>query len=86
MSRNLHLTSRTGGSIELYQTPTSWTNQAMRLYDTGCSGEAAAAHAAKVYEQFLVEDMKLEPDEVHAIIVKINAFLAFAPGAHFTGY
>lgn len=86
MSRNLHLTSKGGGSVGLYQTPTRITNEAMKLYDAGSTGEGAAALAVTVYERYLREEMQLSAEEVKEAIDRINAFIAFTPGARFEGY
>lgn len=84
MSRNLHLSSDTD-SIDLVQTPTYITDAAMRLYDTGNTGDAAAEHALKVYKQHLV-DSDWDPEDLESKIREIEVFLAYSPGARFYGY
>lgn len=85
MSRNLHLSAKNDTSISLVQTPTHVTNDAMKLYDKGSTGDAAAAHAIKVYKQHLL-DTDWDKEDLESKIREIEVFLAFSPGARFYGY
>ncbi len=78
---NLALVSDTGG-FGLFQTPSHVTHEAMRVYYTGCRGDAAAAHAVTVYRAWLLS-LRIDREEVAATIRRIEAFLGFAPNARF---
>ncbi len=84
MSRNLHLSSDYG-NIDLVQTPTYVTNDAMRLYDTGNTGDAAASHAIKVYKEHLLGS-GWDKEDLEYKLKEIEVFLSFSPGARFYGY
>lgn len=85
MSRNLHLSDKNDTSISLVQTPTHVTNDAMKLYDTGNTGDSAAAHAIKVYKQYLL-DTNWDKEDLESKIREIEVFLAFSPEARFYGW
>lgn len=88
MSINLHLIGDQQ-KIDLVQTPTYITAQAMKLYDTGNTGIAAAAHALKVYQDHLLEMVNYyewDEEDVASRIREVIVFLLFAPGARFTAY
>jgi hypothetical protein len=82
MSHNLYLIGDHDAEMGLRQTPTYVTRDAMKIYDTGSSGDIAAEHAVKVYKSYLLSCGD-DPEEVDVEIRKIEAFIAFVPGARF---
>lgn len=54
MSHNLYLIADNNAEMGLRQTPTSITRDAMKIYNTGSSGDVAAEHAVKVYKGYLL--------------------------------
>ena len=83
MSMNLAIKAPGVPGPHLYQTPTSVTNEAMKIYRTGSSGDAAVAHALKTYMNWLRTEKICTPGEAFAIEEELNAFFAFVPGASF---
>lgn len=85
MSRNLHLDAPNGDKVELVQTPSRITNEAMKLYDTGCCGSDAARQALSVYKEYIYSYLD-DVDFLEQHIARIEGFLALVPGARFTGW
>jgi hypothetical protein len=71
--------------LDLYQTPTYVTRDALKLYRTGNNSKAAAKHALEVYRQYLI-DGRVYDIGLDDHINQIENFLGVMPGARFDGW